>query len=209
MTVLDRLAHRLGRRDEVPNQDLARELAATRDTAAIRELAAQLRTRDPRMQSDCVKVLYETGYLDPALVSPHVADFLHLLSSRNNRLVWGGMIALSTIAALEPAALFAERRLLQKTIETGSVITVDNGIKTLALVASRSAEYRETLFPYLLSHLRDCRPKDVPQHAESILVAVDATVKHSFIETLTARLPGMPASRATRLRRVLKEAARR
>jgi len=42
MSVLHRLASSQGRRDDVPNQELARELAAARDHNAIRELVAYL-----------------------------------------------------------------------------------------------------------------------------------------------------------------------
>jgi hypothetical protein len=42
MTVLDKLASALGRRDEVPNQELAATVARTNDPAAVRELVAGL-----------------------------------------------------------------------------------------------------------------------------------------------------------------------
>ena len=42
MSVIDKLAYSLGRRDEVPNQELARDLAAKRDKAGIREIAENL-----------------------------------------------------------------------------------------------------------------------------------------------------------------------
>ena len=37
--MLNRIAYFKGRRDEVPNQELARDLAATEDIAGIREIA--------------------------------------------------------------------------------------------------------------------------------------------------------------------------
>lgn len=74
--------------------DLARDLAQTRDRAGIAEIAANLRHPDSNVQSDCIKVLYETGYLAPELIADYVDDFLALLGSKNNRLVWGSMIAL-------------------------------------------------------------------------------------------------------------------
>ena len=42
MSVLDRLASSLHRRDEVPNQELARDLSAKKDKAGIREIAENL-----------------------------------------------------------------------------------------------------------------------------------------------------------------------
>jgi len=63
MPALDKLACALGRRDEVPNQELARELAANCDAEGIRELVGGLQSRDTCVRSDCIKALYEVGYL--------------------------------------------------------------------------------------------------------------------------------------------------
>src|SRR4030042_687161 len=98
MSVLRRLASAKARRDEAPNKELAKDLAKRKDRAAIGELAANLKSPDPEIRSDCVKVLYETGALDPELIADYAEEFLGLLGSKNNRMVWGGMTALATIA---------------------------------------------------------------------------------------------------------------
>ena len=59
-------------------------------------------------------------------------------------------------------------------MEHGSVITVDAGVLALAGLAATGPERRRELLPYLIQHLRECRPKDVPQHSEKIAPAVDA-----------------------------------
>ena len=204
MTVLDRLAHALHRRDGAPNVDLARDLAARRDTAAIREVVGGLAHKDKNIQADCIKVLYEVGAIEPALIAPYAAEFLALLSSRNNRLVWGGMTALAAIAPVSAPALFAQRRLIQRTIETGSVITQDNSILALARVAAHSPRFRAELLPYLFNFLRNCRAKDVPRHAEAIASAVNASHAAAFAAILEIHLADMPASRAARVRRLLR-----
>jgi hypothetical protein len=209
MSILDKIAHLQGRRDEVPNQQLAQELANSKNQVGIQEIAANLWNKDKNIQADCLKVLYEVGYLDPQLVAPYVDDFLKLLASRNNRLVWGSMIALATVAAIETDKLYAKRDLLKQAIAAGSVITVDNGIKTLAILASQNDAYRQELFPYLLEHLRACRPKDVPQHAESIVIVVNGGNKQRFTELLEKRMLGMPASRVAWIKRIIKAVEKR
>lgn len=209
MSAIDQIASALGRRDEVPNQELARSLAASGDAQGIAEIAASLQSPDKGVQADCIKVLYEIGYLRPELVSAHASAFLKLLSSKNNRLVWGGMIALSTVAPLAADVIYKRADDIIGVIARGSVITVDNGIKTLALVAAAKPRYAEQLFPYLLNHLKICREKDVPQHAEHVLAAVSAANKDAYIAVITRRLEGAPASRAARLRKALKVAAAR
>ncbi len=49
MSVLNRLACSQGRRDEVPNQELAHALAATEDREGIREIAVAQVTRVKRL----------------------------------------------------------------------------------------------------------------------------------------------------------------
>jgi hypothetical protein len=206
MSVLDRIAFFRGRRDEVPNQELAADLARKKDKKGIREIAANLWHDDPQVQSDCLKVLYEIGYLDPDLIVDWIGDFIKLLGSKNNRLVWGSMIALSTVADARAAELYKHRRAIQEAMERGSVITMDNGIKTLAAIAAGDSTRNKTLFPYLLRHLETCRPKEIPQHAEKILVAVTASNGVQFIRVLEKRLPELTSAQAGRVRRVIKKA---
>jgi hypothetical protein len=206
MSVLDQIAHFQNRRDEVPNQLLARRLAETEDTAGIREIAENLWNKNPDVQSDCIKVLYEIGYLKPELVAGYALDFLKLLRSRHNRLVWGGMIALATVAGVAADELYAHAGEIQKAMRGGSVITVDNGVLALARLAASSDARNRELFPYLLEHLRACRPKDVPQHAEKTLVAVNDENQSAFVGVLEKRLEDMSGSQARRLNKVIKAA---
>ena len=204
MSVIDKLATSLGQRGDVPNQELARELAAKNDAAAVRELAENLYNKNINLASDCIKTLYEIGYLKPELIAPYVNDFLKIIRSKQNRLVWGGMLALSTIAALKPKEIFEQVELVTKVTREGSVITTDNGIKTLAFVAGARAEYTQGIFPFLIEHLQTCRSKEVPQHAESTLAAVNAANKKKFIDTLTARLEALTPSQTARIRKVIR-----
>ncbi len=51
MSVLNRIAHFQNRRDEAPNQQLARELAAAKDRKGIREIAENLWNENPNVMS--------------------------------------------------------------------------------------------------------------------------------------------------------------
>lgn len=208
MSVLHRLAHHQNRRDEIPNQELARDLAAQKDREGIREIAENLWNKDKNVQADCVKVLYEIGYIDPTLIADDADDFLRLLKSRNNRLVWGGMIALSTIAEERADFIHAHLDQILKAMNTGSVITVDNAVKALGLAASNET-YRRDIFPHLLEHLRTCRPKEVAQHSEKTLPAVNASNKEEFIAVLEKRKEDLSGAQLTRINKVINTAATR
>ncbi len=209
MSALQRIAHFQSRRDEVPNQELARELAKTRDIDGICEIAENLWNPNKGIQADCLKVLYEIGYIEPALVADYAEDFVKLLRSRNNRLVWGGMIGLSTVAELKPQVVISHLDEIRRAIETGSVITVDNGVQALARAASRNERYGREIVPYLLEHLRTGRAKDLPQHAEKSLPAINAGNKSRFISVLTRRMEDLSGSALERVKKVVKQAEAR
>jgi hypothetical protein len=208
MSVLNKIAYFQNRRDEVPNQELARELAETKNLEGIREIAENLWNKEPNIQSDCLKVLYETGYLTPELIADYADDFLKLLKSRNNRMVWGAMIALAAIASLKADELYPHIEEIKKTMENGSVITVDNGVKVLTAIAASKEEYAQEIFPYLLDHLANCRIQDVARYAETILPAIDSGNKNKFVAILENRMEDMSDAQLARVKKVLKQAAK-
>ncbi|MGO4182467.1 hypothetical protein AB4Z17_14885, partial [Paenibacillus sp. TAF43_2] len=94
MTIIDKLAASLNRKDEGPNQELAKYIADRDDKGAVIELVDNLHNNDKNIQSDCIKVLYEIGDLRPSLIAEYSKEFVTLLDDGNNRLVWGAMTAL-------------------------------------------------------------------------------------------------------------------
>lgn len=206
MPVLQQIAYFKNRRDEIPNQELARQLAAASDRKGIREIAENLRHENPSVQSDCLKVLYEIGFMQLELIANYAGDFLKLVQSKNNRLVWGSMIALSTLAEIKVDAIFSRVKEIKQAMSSGSVITLDNGIKTLAIVASKNAAYQKQLFPFLLKCLASCRPKDIPQYAEKILIAVNAENKKTLLKILNKRLVDLKPSQLPRIKKIIKAA---
>ena len=116
------------------------------------------------------------------------------------------MIALGVIGDLKADVIFAHLAEIQKAMDEGSVITMDNGIATLARAASRSDKYNRVIFPYLLEHLKTCRPKEVPQHSEKTLPAVNASNKTAFVKVLEKRMEDLSSAGLTRIKKVIKQA---
>ena len=208
MSVLQKIAFYQHERSEVPNQELARELAQTRDQADIHEIASNLWNREPNVRSDCLKVLYELGYLAPELIAGYTDDFLKLLTDRNNRLVWGAMIALSTIASLQADRLFPYIDTIKKIMAGGSVITNDAGMKTLCSLAAHNDTYRREILPFLFERLSLARPVDAPRYAEFLLPCLTSQEKAEFIAILETWMKSAQGSRLSRLRKVLQQAGR-
>lgn len=205
MSVLEKIAFFQNRRDEVPNQELARALAESGESEGVLEIAAHLWDKNKNVQSDCLKVLYEIGYIRPELIAPCVDDFLKLLDSRNNRMVWGAMIALATIAELRPDEIGARVDTVIRTVENGSLISVVWGVKTLAALAGARPAYKEKVFAILLKQVQTCIPRDVPMHAENSLPALDGSNRAAFVEALNARQPELTGAQLARFKKVMKK----
>ncbi len=205
MSVIDKLACSLGRNDEIPNQELAKELCRTKDSDSIKELIQCLFNGSTAMKNDSIKVLYEIGEAQPELIASYVDDFIKLLSSKNNRLVWGGMTALSTVANINPDKIYQNIDLIFDVIKKGSVITVDNGISVLAKIGSAKKEYATKALPFLLKHLETCSPREVAQHSERSMVIANSENKIEFQRILEKRLDDLTQSQQARVKRVLKK----
>ena len=205
MSVLNKIAYYQKRRDEVPNKELASELAATKDKRGIQEIAENLWHKNKSVRSDCLGVLYHIGYINPGLIAGYVDDFLKLLKDKENRMVWGAMIGLATIADERSEEIWQHLDEVISAIEQGTLITFVWGIKTLAHVAKADKRYSKKIFPILIGHLQKCNPRDLPLHAESVRVAVDKRNQAEYLAVVHARQNELTSSQLTRLKKVLKD----
>jgi hypothetical protein len=182
MSVIDRLAASLGINSDEPNQKLAEEIIATKDRSAVEELVQHLSDKNPRIQSNCIKVLYEIGERGaPELIAPFWETFLSLLTSKNNRFVWGAMTALDMIALLKPKELNAHIQFIRNTMTHGSVITIDHAVSVFAKLAS-VPEFEEPSLHFLWDLLRTCDPGHFPQYFEKSVIAINKHNKQLFTD---------------------------
>lgn len=156
------------------------------------------------LSKDGFKVAYEIGQVKPELISKYALTFIELLKSRNNRLVWGGMTALATIAEVASETIMAHLNTLKSAMKIGSVITIDKGVLTLAKLATVSKENNDVIFPFLLHHLENCRPKEIPQHSESTLLAVTDENKEKLLNVLRKREKYLTAPQLKRVKKFIK-----
>ena len=207
MTYIDKIAYHLGRRDEVPNQELAALLAQEENHAGIEEIASYLGDKNKSIQSDCIKVLYEIGYISPHLITKYAGTFIDLLSSKANRMVWGAMIALSTIAELVPEDLWSHRQRILDLIETGTVITNVSGVKTLINLSKAGDKYYDGLIDDLLRLQVDCRNVDFAKRAEDMWEVIKAEHRSSYKKLLEDRKTKLSNAAQKRLVRVINKLA--
>src|SRR6218665_1275383 len=183
--VLARLASAMDRNEERPNVELAGELAESGDAKAIAVLADALASGTAAVQNDAIKVLYEIGALQPALVAPHAQAFFRLLGSRNNRNVWGALQAIESIAAEAHAEVARHIPIILAAADKGSVIARDKAIGILVALAGKG---HDTL-PTLLARLEHAAPNQFPTYAEQIGSVAAGKHKTALIEIVERRLP--------------------
>jgi hypothetical protein len=186
MTVITQLSSSLGQKGNDANIALAKEIAEAENKNAIKELVENLKNKDKKIQADCIKTLYETAYIKPDLIADYYAEFLELLSSKNNRLVWGGMIALKTITDLKSKELFESLDLISETVNKGSVITVDSGIEIFAKL-NKHSEYQYKVENLLTDQLWKCPSKQLPQYMEKSAISINEKNKEMYQKIINER----------------------
>ena len=148
MSTLDRIAYFQGRRDEVPNQELARDSGRARGPGGHpgdrRSLVAPRTERPQRLSQGVLRDrLSQAG-----VVAPDAGDFLTLLGSRNNRLVWGAMIGLVTVAEIVADEIYPHAAEIQRAMAGGTIITLDAGVLALSCLWGTGDDRRTALLPY-------------------------------------------------------------
>lgn len=205
MGVIDQLATSLGRRDEIPNQELAADIVDRKDNHAVKELASLLHHADKNIQQDAIKVLYEIGAANPKMISPYMNDFVKLLDSRNNRMQWGAMTALKTIAPEKPDGIYLVLGQLADIADKGSVITRDNYMSILVSLYQVSA-YTTEAFTLYNEQLLQCPVNQLPMYAELMAPYIQPVHTDIFRQTLNSRLSDMEqASKIKRIEKVIKK----
>jgi len=186
MSVINLLSSSQGQKGNEANIVLAKEISASNNKGAVRELVENLSNKNKNIQSDCIKTLYEIGYIKPELIADYHGEFIKLLTSKNNRLVWGGMIALSTITDLKHAEIFDSLNIIMDTVNRGSVITIDAGIEILARL-NKHAKYVNVTEPLLLEQLWKCPIKQLPMYIEKSIASIRKEGKEIYLTLIERR----------------------
>ena len=204
MSILERLASSLGRADEQPNVELAAELAARADKAAISELAKALTAGPKPIRHDAIKALYEIGALRPDLIVAHAGAFLELAKGKDNRLIWGALSALDAVAVAAPDVVAANLPAILDAADRSSVIAKDKAVSMLARLAAQPKPSR-VAWDRLIAILRTAADNQTPMYAEMALSSAEANDPAELAEVVKFRLSSMdqPAKKA-RLEKVLR-----
>jgi len=188
--VLNLLSSSLGRRDEVPNQGLAQKILSINDINAIKELVSLLHHPKTAIQNDAIKVLYEIGRGNAKLISPYCNEFIALLKSKNNRMVWGTMTALSVIVNEKHDVIFKNLSSIMQAADLGSVIAKDHAAKVLTTL-SQNKKYRNITLPILIDFINTAPENQFPTYAENAMTVIEGDYKKVLLQVLESRIDKM------------------
>ena len=205
MSVLDKLATSLKRNDEMPNQELAKQIVLENDQKAIKELIINLNNPDKNIQSDCIKVLYEIGEENPSLIAEYADEFIEVLNRNNNRLIWGAMTALDALTFENPTTVYLGLAKIIETANKGSVITKDHTVNILIKLCSLK-QYSDKAFALLIEQLKSCPNNQLPMYSENATKIINnKSNAEVFIKTLSSRLDQVEKdSKRKRIEKVIK-----
>ncbi len=187
MSVIEKLASSLNRRDEKPNQELAKKIVDKKDNAAVKELISLFQHKSKDIQFDCIKVLYEIGELQPSLIKGYTKHFILLLENKYNRNIWGAMHSLDCIATEDPKQIYSNLSKIMDAAENGSVITKDHTVSILIKLCAVK-QYADNAFVLFIELLKTCPTNQLPMYAENAIGIINSKNKTVFIKTLQARL---------------------
>ena len=203
--VINSLASSFNRHYEFPNQQLAQKIASTNDTSAIKELVSLLQNSKQAVQNDCTKVLYEIGYFNPKLIAPYSNEFIALLKSKNNRIVWGAMTALSVIASEKPDVIFKNLSAVMQGADVGSVIAKDHAAKILTSL-SQHKKYKNVTLPILIDFINSAPENQLPTYAENAMSVIEGEYKIVLLQVLESRIDKMQTpTKIVRVEKLIKK----
>lgn len=204
MSITEKLASSLGRKDEAPNIELAEIIALRSDKSAVDELIENLYSKNKDIQNDSIKVLYEIGERKAELIGEYADEFLSLFQSKNNRLQWGAMTALDKITSVAPDKIYSNIEKIMLAAESGSVITKDHAVEILIKLCS-DKKYSDKAFPFLMKELKKSLPNQLAMYAERSMPVIDKKHKDEFVKVLKMRVKDIEKdSKKKRIEKIIK-----
>ncbi len=184
MSILEKLSALNDKNNNFLEKELAAELFKTKNAADIQELVINLDNKNKKIQSNCIKTLYEIGEMGGgSLIAEYCENFGGLLINKNNRLVWGAVTALNTIVKFNPDGVYNLLDIIVKAVNQGSVITIDNGVGIFSQLAVYSKCEKESLV-HLFNILNTCPIKQFPMYIEKSEKCINKNNVNRFINII-------------------------
>jgi hypothetical protein len=180
LSILNQLSSQTGDRTEASNLKVVAQ--CLENPNLLTEIAEGLKESDAALMGDCAEVLTKVAEVHPEWVVPYAEALSALLSSKNTRVRWEAVHALSLVATLTPATIAPLLPILMEKIRTdASVIVRDYATDTIANYASTGKSAAECAYPLLKETLTSWGGKQAG-HALLGLVSVARLVPRAHSE---------------------------
>ncbi len=186
MNYINEISFYLNDRSEDSNKRLAARIVNENIEDAVTELVNYLFDKNKTIASDCIAVLYHVGYEKPEMIVNFSEVFCTLLSNKNNRMVWGGMIALATISEIAPDVIESYIEEILRIFREGSLISQVWAYKTITTI-SKDSNYYNKYIDFLLDVLESTRPIDFTKRATIVNEIIQDKDRDRFTNILSIR----------------------
>lgn len=78
-------------------------------------------------------------------------------------------------------------------------------VSVFAKLCKYNKQYEKEVLPFLIKHLETCRPKEVAQHAERIVICIHKDNKEMFVNALVKRKLHLSDAQSKRVDKLLKK----
>jgi hypothetical protein len=148
LNIINQLASQKGIKSNEPNKAVATK--CIENPRLLNEIAAHLMDSDKKLVADCAEVMTEVALTNPLLVAKFAIELIPLINSKDNRIKWEAMHALSLVASQVPDLIFSILPELEEIMHRDkSIIVRDYTADAIAGYAGTGSEAADNAYPIL------------------------------------------------------------
>ncbi len=197
-------ASNLQRKDQQPNIDLAKKLVAGSNASNIALLVKYSNSGLRAEKSDAIKVIYEIAKIKPSLIAPYIEDLIDIVSSNNNRMIWGVLQIINATKEQAAKIIMKNLEVILEASDRSSVIAKDN-LMAILVYLNEDENYKKILTPVILQRLSHSAPNQFPTYIELVARTIDDENKAVLKEIIAQRRKSISSkAKLTRLEEALK-----
>ncbi|MBV6642765.1 MAG: hypothetical protein KI791_18750 [Cyclobacteriaceae bacterium] len=188
--LINRLSSQQKRKDQQPNIELGKEIAASANIQAIAEIKGLLKDEKTPTEivADLLKTLESIGESTPALITDFYLEVRKFLDHKENYLVWRAMCVLALIGPYNRDLVFHDLSKILIIMDHGSVITRDHGINLLIDLYTER-KYKEDITPLLEEQILKAPDNQLGQYAEKWMKVLTSSDAQKLLNILNQRQP--------------------
>ncbi len=186
MNIVDRFSSSLDQRDQGPNEVIAQQVADENNLTLLGEVIQVIHSSaSVRIKNDAVMVLMALSRINAAHLKEYVDLLVGILTSKSNRQVFGGMIALANVTPLVRDKVQPHLSIILEAMDRGTVVTRDHGFTILTELYQ--IDQTGDLLALIHEQLLSAPPNQVGQYTEKFMAVVKKGDVPIFIEALEVR----------------------